>query len=82
MIIDLNNFRRTVGLSSGKFARFADGSAMCSLGDTAVLVTVVSKQKPSSTSFMPLTVDYRHKSAAAGRIPTNFYRRELGILRL
>lgn len=42
------------------------------------MVTVVSKTKPSSGSFLPLVVDYRQKSAAAGRIPTNFFRRELG----
>lgn len=42
------------------------------------MVTVVSKTKPSSSSFLPLVVDYRQKSAAAGRIPTNFLRRELG----
>lgn len=49
------------------------------MGDTAVLVTAVSKQKPSANSnFLPLTVDYRQKFAAAGRIPTNFLRRETG----
>lgn len=49
------------------------------MGDTSVLVTAVSKQKPSPNSnFLPLTVDYRQKFAAAGRIPTNFLRREMG----
>lgn len=48
------------------------------MGDTAVMVTAVSKTKASSVNFMPLTVDYRQKAAAAGRIPTNFMRRELG----
>ncbi|XP_071743481.1 polyribonucleotide nucleotidyltransferase 1, mitochondrial isoform X2 [Lepeophtheirus salmonis] len=49
------------------------------MGNTSVNVTVVSKKSPSSnTSFLPLTVDFRQKSAAAGRIPTNHLRRELG----
>lgn len=48
------------------------------MGDTAVLVTAVSKQKPGTSNFLPLTVDYRQKFAAAGRIPTNFLRRETG----
>uniref|UniRef100_A0A8C5IQN6 polyribonucleotide nucleotidyltransferase n=1 Tax=Junco hyemalis TaxID=40217 RepID=A0A8C5IQN6_JUNHY len=48
------------------------------LGDTAVMVTAVSKTKPSPSQFMPLVVDYRQKAAAAGRIPTNYLRRELG----
>ncbi|XP_017768582.1 PREDICTED: polyribonucleotide nucleotidyltransferase 1, mitochondrial isoform X2 [Nicrophorus vespilloides] len=42
------------------------------------MVTAVSKTKPSTSNFLPLVVDYRQKSAAAGRIPTNFLRRELG----
>lgn len=42
------------------------------------MVTAVSKKKLSPSNFLPLVVDYRHKAAAAGRIPTNFLRRELG----
>lgn len=52
-------------------------------GDTAVMCTVVSKPKQSATaSFLPLTVDFRLKAAASGRIPTNFMRREMGKKRL
>ncbi|KAK2520268.1 Pnpt1 [Columba guinea] len=69
---------RKMELSSGKLAKFADGSAVVQLGDTAVMVTAVSKTKPSASQFMPLVVDYRQKAAAAGRIPTNYLRRELG----
>ncbi|OXB63047.1 hypothetical protein ASZ78_014814 [Callipepla squamata] len=65
-------------VSSGKLARFADGAAVVQLGDTAVMVTAVSKTKPSASQFMPLVVDYRQKAAAAGRIPTNYLRREIG----
>lgn len=51
------------------------------MGNTSMMVTAVSKDTPSSSSanFMPLTVDFRQKYAAAGRIPTNFLRRELGV---
>jgi polyribonucleotide nucleotidyltransferase len=60
-------------------ARFANGCSVVRSGDTSVMVTAVAKQKPTpGTSFTPLLVDYRQKSAAAGRIPTNFLRRELG----
>ncbi|KAL7301453.1 hypothetical protein TKK_0005893 [Trichogramma kaykai] len=66
-------------LSTGKFARMADGCAVATLGDTSVMVTTVSKSHSSNnTSFVPLIVDYKQKAAAAGRIPTNFFRRELG----
>lgn len=71
-------FRRNLNISTGQYARLADGCAVATLGDTSVMVTVVSKTKPSSSTFLPLVVDYRQKSAAAGRIPTNFFRRELG----
>lgn len=60
----------------------ADGCAIVSAGDTNVMVVAVSRQKSSSDSyqsFLPLTVDYRHKSSAAGRIPTNVLRREMGV---
>ncbi|KAF5305706.1 hypothetical protein FQR65_LT07603 [Abscondita terminalis] len=69
---------RTLKLSTGKYAKLADGCAVGTLGDTSVMVTAVSKAKPSPGNFTPLIVDYRQKSAAAGRIPTNFLRRELG----
>lgn len=65
-------------ISSGRLAKFADGSAVVKLGETSVMVTAVSKTKPSPSQFMPLVVDYRQKAAAAGRIPTNYLRRELG----
>ncbi|XP_063387477.1 polyribonucleotide nucleotidyltransferase 1, mitochondrial [Cydia fagiglandana] len=65
-------------LSTGQYARFADGACVATLGNTSVLATVVSRAKQSSSSFLPLVVDYRQKAAAAGRIPTNFLRRELG----
>uniref|UniRef100_A0A670I5T4 Polynucleotide phosphorylase 1 n=1 Tax=Podarcis muralis TaxID=64176 RepID=A0A670I5T4_PODMU len=69
--------RKKLEISSGKLARFADGCAVVQLGDTSVMVTAVSKMKPSPSQFMPLVVDYRQKAAAAGRIPTNYLRREL-----
>ncbi|XP_012219490.1 polyribonucleotide nucleotidyltransferase 1, mitochondrial isoform X2 [Linepithema humile] len=70
---------KQLSLSTGKYARFADGSAIVSLGDTSVMVTAVCKdQLSSNSSFLPLIVDYRQKAAAAARIPTNFLRRELG----
>ncbi|XP_058065788.1 polyribonucleotide nucleotidyltransferase 1, mitochondrial [Anopheles bellator] len=69
---------RVVRISCGKYARFADGCSVVTIGDTAVMVTAVAKQKSQNSSFLPLVVDYRQKSAAAGRIPTNFLRREMG----
>ncbi|XP_058790116.1 polyribonucleotide nucleotidyltransferase 1, mitochondrial [Phymastichus coffea] len=70
---------RQIKFSTGKLARLADGCAIATLGETSVMVTTVSRSHASSTSsFVPLVVDYKQKAAAAGRIPTNFLRRELG----
>ncbi|XP_022818079.1 polyribonucleotide nucleotidyltransferase 1, mitochondrial [Spodoptera litura] len=68
----------SLNIKTGQYARFADGACVATLGNTAILSTVVSRAKQSSSSFLPLVVDYRQKAAAAGRIPTNFLRRELG----
>lgn len=67
-----------MSISTGKLAKMADGCAVTRMGDTSVMVTAVAGSKSSGTNFMPLLVDYRQKSAAAGRIPTNFLKRELG----
>lgn len=71
--------RKSVTFSCGKYAKMANGAAVAQSGETAVMVTAVSKDSPSShDSFMPLNVEFRMKAAAAGRIPTNYLRRELG----
>ncbi|CAL1269905.1 unnamed protein product [Larinioides sclopetarius] len=71
--------RQALKLSFGSLAKFADGSCIAQLGDTSVMVAAVSKAKNSVASFVPLMVEYRQKAAAAGRIPTNHLRREMGI---
>lgn len=77
--ITLSNGRK-LEFSVGKWARMADASATGHSGETTVMVTGVSSKKPSGPvgSFVPLTVDYRQRAAAAGRIPTNHLRREMG----
>lgn len=72
--------RRLFKISSGKFAKMADGCAIVTVGDTNVMVTAVSKNRSSSSlGFVPLIVDFRQKAAAAGRIPTHHLRREMGL---
>lgn len=55
----------------------ADGSSVAKIGNTSVMAVAVSIDKLSNSNFMPLTVDYREKAAAGGRIPTNHLRRDL-----
>ncbi|CAK9822746.1 Polyribonucleotide nucleotidyltransferase 1, mitochondrial [Anthophora retusa] len=68
----------TLTLSSGKYARFTNSSVIATLGNTSVMTTVVRKDESNDNSGVPLMVNYRQKAAAMGRIPTNFFRREIG----
>ncbi|VDP46672.1 unnamed protein product [Soboliphyme baturini] len=72
---------RTLVIEAGRLARLADGCAVAKFGETAVMVTAVSKAITSLPvpSFMPLTVNFQNKAAAVGRIPSNFLRREIGL---
>src|SRR5690606_18902848 len=73
---DLGNGRE-VEISTGKLAKQADGSVVVKQGNTMLLATVVSaKEAKPGTDFLPLSVDYQEKYAAAGRIPGGFLRRE------
>jgi polyribonucleotide nucleotidyltransferase len=64
-------------LETGKVAKQAHGSVWVRMGDSIVLVTVVSAaEKKEGIDFFPLTVDYQEKLFAAGRVPGSFFRRE------
>ncbi|HSE42835.1 MAG TPA: polyribonucleotide nucleotidyltransferase, partial [Acidobacteriota bacterium] len=64
-------------IETGKLAKQADGSAVVQLGDTVVLVTACYNPKPvEGGDFLPLTVDYREATYAAGKIPGGFFKRE------
>jgi polyribonucleotide nucleotidyltransferase len=64
-------------LETGKVAKQADGAVWVRMGDSIVLVTVVSlAEKREGIDFFPLTVDYQEKLFAAGRVPGNYFRRE------
>ena len=65
-------------IRSGKIAKQASGSVVVQYGETMVLVTAVSAKNPKDASFLPLTVEYQEKIYAAGRIPGNYFRREIG----
>ncbi len=68
----------TLSIQAGKVAKQASGSVVVQYGDTVVLVTVVSANDTRDTDFLPLTVEYQEKVYAAGRIPGNYFRREIG----
>ncbi|SCY70583.1 polyribonucleotide nucleotidyltransferase [Flavobacterium caeni] len=75
-VIDLGD-GRSISIETGKLAKQADGSVVVRMGDAMLLGTVVSARKASpGVDFLPLTVDYREKFAAAGRFPGGFFKRE------
>jgi polyribonucleotide nucleotidyltransferase len=65
-------------IRTGKIAKQAGGSVIVQYGDTIVLVTVVAANEERAASFLPLSVEYQEKIYAAGRIPGNYFRREIG----
>ena len=67
---------RIITLETGKLAKQADGSVVVRMGNCMLLATVVSARNASPVDFLPLTVDYREKFAAAGRFPGGFFKRE------
>jgi len=74
--IDLGD-GRTITIETGKLAKQADGSVVVRLGDCMLLATAVSARTSNpAVDFLPLTVDYREKFAAAGRFPGGFFKRE------
>jgi len=68
-----------LSLKTGKVAKQASGAVMVQYGETMVLVTVVSSDEQRiGADFLPLSVEYQEKIYAAGRIPGNYFRREIG----
>ena len=69
----------TLSIETGHMAKQASGSVTVRCGDTMVLVTAVgTKDQRLGIDFVPLTVDYQERFYAVGRIPGNFFRREVG----
>ncbi len=68
---------KVFAIETGRVARQADGACWVQFGETIVLATVVGdpEAKPD-VDFFPLTVDYREKAYAAGKIPGGFFKRE------
>ena len=68
---------RILSLESGRVARQADGAVLVRYADTVVLATVVQSKEPrEDVDFLPLTVEFRERMYAAGKIPGGFFKRE------
>ncbi|MBW1616215.1 MAG: polyribonucleotide nucleotidyltransferase [Deltaproteobacteria bacterium] len=69
---------KTLSIKTGKLAKQSSGSALVTYGDTAVLACATSAGEPQEVNFLPLSVEYQEKIYSAGRIPGNYFRREIG----
>ena len=68
---------RPLIIETGKIARQADGAVIVTYGATQVLATVCAARQPyADADFLPLSVHYQEKAAAAGKIPGGFFKRE------
>ncbi|MCK9582057.1 MAG: polyribonucleotide nucleotidyltransferase [Endomicrobiales bacterium] len=71
---------KTYTVEIGRMAKQASGACLISVGETAVLVSAASASKPKAfidgNVFLPLTVDYKERTYAAGKIPGGFFKRE------
>ena len=76
MKVEMQLGSEKLSIETGKVAKQADGAVWVQYGGTVVLVAVVADKRESNLDFFPLTVDYREKSYAAGRIPGVYGRRE------
>jgi len=70
---------KTLQIETGRVACESSGAVVVTMGETVVLVTVVSTDETrEGIDFVPLTVDFQEMSYAAGKIPGNFFRRDMG----
>ncbi len=67
---------RRFSIQVGKVAKQASGSTWIQYGETVVLTAAVASKDPIDKDFFPLSVEYREKTYAAGRIPGGFFKRE------
>lgn len=68
---------QSLTLETGQMAKQSSGSVVLTYGDTVILVAVNSDKNPrEGIDFFPLSVEYRERAYAAGKIPGGFFRRE------
>ena len=74
--VETNFAGRTLTIESGRLAKQAAGSCLVQFGETVVLAAVTVSESLSNLPYFPLTVEYREKAYAAGKIPGGFLKRE------
>ena len=67
---------RTLSIETGELAKLSGGAVLVSYGETVILATAVAEESVRDVPVVPLTVAYREKMYAGGRIPGGFFKRE------
>ena len=73
-IVKIDN--KEITIETGRVARQADGAVTVKVGNAILLSTVVYKKDKNILNFLPLSINYQEKFAAAGKIPGGFLKRE------
>src|SRR5882672_11870574 len=75
--VEVDNNGQRMAIETGKVAKQADGAVVVRLGGSMVLATgVAAKSAKEAQVFFPLTVEYRERAYAGGRIPGGYFKRE------
>ena len=74
--VETNFAGRPLKIESGRLAKQAAGSCLLQFGETVVLAAVTVSENVANLPYFPLTVEYREKTYAAGKIPGGFLKRE------
>lgn len=74
--LEINVAGKTLSFETGKVAKQAGGACTVRCGDSVALVTMCNTDEPRLVDFLPLMVEYREKTYAAGKIPGGFFKRE------
>ena len=75
-VLELDVGGKPMRFETGKVAKQAGGACTVAYGDSLVLVTMCNTDEPRPVDFLPLMVEYREKTYAAGKIPGGFFKRE------
>ncbi|MEZ5359233.1 MAG: polyribonucleotide nucleotidyltransferase [Candidatus Zixiibacteriota bacterium] len=74
--VELEIGGRILKIETGRVAKQADGAVLVQYGESVLLTTVCADREPIDGDFLPLSVEYRERSYAAGKIPGGFFKRE------
>ena len=67
---------QVLSMETGQLAKQAAGCVLVRYGETSVIVAAATGTPRMGIDFFPLTCDYRERSAAAGKFPGGFLKRE------